>query len=78
MYKKAVEYTGMVSVLWPISHNDIPESIYFTAYYSIAVTGRKQAPTRADGDGVAEYLYRYPLLTGGDPNQGKIGESSCG
>lgn len=63
MWKKAVKSTEMVSVWGPISHNDTPETIYFTAYHSKAVPWRKQAPTRAESNGVAEHMYPYQ---GGD------------
>lgn len=41
MYKKVVEYIGMVSVLWLIFYNDILESIYFIVYYFKVVIGCK-------------------------------------
>ena len=69
----------MVSVLGPNSHNDIPETIYFTAYYTKAVPGRKQAPIRTDDNGVEEYLYPPPPFPPSTPYSSReIEESSCG
>ena len=67
----------MVSVLGPISHNDIPETIYSTAYHTKAVPRRKQALIRTDGNGVEEYL--YPPSPPSTPYSFReIEESSCG